>query len=85
MRKIKFRAKTLFDGREIVGDLQHDGGQQLIVTETCREVIKPETVEQLAYVDSDGKEYFENDIYEQGGKRYRVMLVLKGALINEND
>lgn len=76
MRTVKFRGIGI-DGKTYYGDLYHTRREVGIhvVGDGVFEV-KPETVTQLIYVDTDGTEYYEGDTINKDGRTWRARLQL---------
>jgi hypothetical protein len=82
MRLIKFRGRDLETGEYRYGSLVDygDGHHRYWINPIGGErnyPVDPETVKQLAYVDASGKEYYEGDVMEKEGRRWRVSLYMK--------
>jgi len=82
MREIKFRGKSVHDGRWLYGDLMHNTETGQVAVAKCKvwndfskfDVI-PSSVGQFVYLhDMDGKELYEGDIIKEiaTGEIYKV-------------
>lgn len=86
MRQIKFQGRTN-DGRYVTGDLYHEAKLVMIVNPRNREVVDPKSVRQLVYrepneiidrhTEIEGLEYYEGDIIERDGRKWRGKITVK--------
>ena len=77
MRQIKFRGHFPGDTKNFYGDLIQRDGYTYIRQGNGTIQVDPDSVAQLAYVDADGREYYEGDELKRNGRTWRVELCMR--------